>query len=254
MIDYDPSKPLVFNHIPKCAGSTLTNILKKSWKGDYIALYNTPHGYPPILKAEKYSPGSIIVGHFLKNANAIEAVHDNGFTQFISIFRDPFATTISKYFYQQKRRNFRTWPFKTKVKWIIQNGFSLNIFKKLDEIKKAMPEQSLEEFLLNPRTSSEVFLKYLPEHINEDNYQEYFDKNYVFVGVSNDLLKCLQMIAKKTGQNLPFINIKDKNVGKYSYQISKKIKQDFINRNKLSYLIYEYSLRRMENEYKRGII
>lgn len=93
--------PLISIHIPKCAGSSFSNVLEK-WLGQkfYKHYFNEESNKMP----PKYvlRPGLCIHGHFNKERKfGIKGCYSE-VDQFVTILRNPFEIAISDYFYAKR--------------------------------------------------------------------------------------------------------------------------------------------------------
>ena len=107
MKTYDPKKPLISIHIPKCAGSSFLDVLV-SWFGksfyqhyhnEKLDKHPRKHSLYTGLFKKKFKYGMCIHGHF-NNArgNGVRDYYPE-LDQFITIIRNPFDLHISNYFY-----------------------------------------------------------------------------------------------------------------------------------------------------------
>ena len=101
---YESSQPLIFIHIPKTAGVSVTEIFN-GWYGDRLLLHY--HDEVAEKMPAKYDLKSIhdallpicIYGHFnRKRGFGLEDYYPD-INQFITILRDPFERAISGYFF-----------------------------------------------------------------------------------------------------------------------------------------------------------
>src|SRR5262245_8731415 len=95
---YDPEKPLISLHIPKCGGTSFRAVLQH-WFGPnlyrhcfYERLTKPPRKYD-------LEGGMCIHGHFNRKRQIGVSDYYPEVDQFITILRDPFEMTVSRYFY-----------------------------------------------------------------------------------------------------------------------------------------------------------
>tara|TARA_Y100000816_G_scaffold290284_1_gene278595 strand:- start:724 stop:1497 length:774 start_codon:yes stop_codon:yes gene_type:complete len=252
MRNYNNEEPIIFNHIPKCGGSTVSLYFKNYlFKGNYHPYYVMGTGIvPEFPKADKLDGNSIITSHFNYKINPIEQVKKKNYSQFFTILRDPLEMAISMYYYQRSRKNFINWPLKTKLKWILEFGFSQRFFNALKKFKeKPVHHISLDDYLL---TKKEIILDFLPRGVNSKNYEDYFERYYICLGITNRLSHSLKLFAKKINKNFNEDDISSVNITKsIKLKPSALVKEKFINQNKTSYLIYKYAQSRFEQEYSK---
>ena len=98
---YDPSRPLISLHVPKCEGTGLMDIFFALPADRFRYL---PH-YPDVgaqLPPDWNEPGVLIHGHSQRfKGQAIETICP-GADQFIAIQRDPLDVLISSYYYGRR--------------------------------------------------------------------------------------------------------------------------------------------------------
>ena len=145
MKKYDPKKPLISIHIPKCAGSSFSAILK-SWFGKgYLGHYHDEkqdiapirHNLKSRLFFREYKPGICIHGHFNHDRGNGTQDYYPEVDQFITILRDPFDLHLSNYFY-----------VKSEAKYM--GGGAYRSGKERPVIKKVL---SVEEYLTRSKKS-----------------------------------------------------------------------------------------------------
>jgi len=103
---------LAFNHIPKCAGNSINNVLQ-TW-GDVIFDYSLE-----IQKIKKIHTNQILCGHFLPHKYpSLLTISDISVFSFI---RDPLSMIISLYYYHRNRNRLLHLPL---------NDYILNMSQK----------------------------------------------------------------------------------------------------------------------------
>lgn len=111
MMEFDPNKPLVSLHVPKCAGSSFGQDLSQI-SNYYSVIYFYPEiGY--ILPNDWHRPKTIIHGHFVRWKNhAVEDFCPD--CQYITLLRDPYDVCVSAYYYGL--RNNLSWAVNSTIK------------------------------------------------------------------------------------------------------------------------------------------
>lgn len=214
----------VFNHIPKCGGTSL-NIVLRNWfhiVRDYPPhdlQYPNPEEWdrvqtlfenkPPIIGNLK--PFQILVGHYHNHRNRfskrISQKTDIDNLKKITFVREPLAHRLSLYKYAKKKGH----------KWI--DGISLD------------------DYVL----SETNFLAKTLE-CNEKNYMDVLD-SYFFIGLTEDFQSSISRLAKNinrpTPRQTPFVNRTDSfsELEKLDKQTIKLFKE----KNDLDYKVYEYA-------------
>ena len=226
MKTYDPRKPLISIHIPKCAGTSFSNVLK-SWfgKGFRSHYHNEKLDKPPEryalhtgLFSKNFKYGMCIHGHF-NNARGI-GVYDYypETDQFITIIRNPFDLHISNYFYVRRLAKQDDAYRSGKQHAIIEKGWSL------------------EDYLLERKKS--YICNFLPPNITLDNYRQVLDEQFIFVGITENIQDSVNILAQKL--NFPALKVPEANVSDWNERIPDGAQDEFIRHNPLEMAIYSY--------------
>ena len=106
---YDPTKPLIFSHIPKSAGTSVLGIFK-TWFGDNLLLHYGPSERHDLENPPDPTRPVALYGHFNRQrGKAIDQSYPE-VDQFVTILRDPWDRVISGYFYRtqtpERRQKF----------------------------------------------------------------------------------------------------------------------------------------------------
>ena len=224
-MEYDPKKPLISIHIPKCAGSSFSEILKK-WFGRKLRKHypNGKLGLKPI-KHNLYSgvfkkepiKGLCIHGHFNhQRGNGVKDYYPDA-DQFITIIRDPFNLHLSTYFYIKRQRKKGSGFREGKIHPVLLN------------------EWSLEEYLHGITKS--YICDFLPPEINLQNYKEILDR-FLFIGITEELQKSIDKLAEKLGFHS--VSMVERNKSDWDEQIPEGARQIFTENNRLEMAIYDY--------------
>ena len=167
MKTYDPRKPLISIHIPKCAGSSFSHILEVWFKGGFLPHYHNEKLDEPPKKYnlhtgnffKKLRQGICIHGHFNnKRGNGVRDYYPE-VDQFITIMRNPFDLHISTYFYVKREAQKQGGgAFRSGKKHpILENGWSL------------------EEYFREAKES--YILRFFPSDITAENYRQVLDRS-----------------------------------------------------------------------------
>ena len=107
MRSYDPGAPLVFIHIPRCGGTSLSAILKKWYGSGFLThYYLQEEGRMPTRHEER--PGTCIYGHFNRDRGFGTEDYYPDAVQFATFLRNPLELALSTYFHwKNKRRDIR---------------------------------------------------------------------------------------------------------------------------------------------------
>jgi hypothetical protein len=215
---YDPSKPLISLHIPKCAGQSFRGVLKK-WFGDrllfhYFQKRNAP---PPRYPLQA---GICIHGHF----NTARGIGINDYyphEQLITVIRDPLEIHLSNYFY-----------WKRKARGLQISRGQLNPGDEHDY-------RDINEFFLK-RPKSHL-LNYLPSDITPENYREIFETRFVWIGSVEQLSSSMEHLARMLGFKpivVPRVNVSER-----TETLAPELRDSFIERTRFEFEIYQYAMK-----------
>ncbi|MDK3019095.1 hypothetical protein [Pseudodonghicola flavimaris] len=249
MIAYDPSRPLIFIHVPKCAGTSIRPIMQ-SWFGagfhsHYIAPATGQYPDPVDFATQPVGVPQLVYGHF--NARIGLGIPDQypDVRQFVTILRDPLETAVSEYFYslQQADPIWRRRP-RAIASWIRGGGLSRQGRRYRREKRNAILAFSgVEDFVLNYGSR---ILEHFPVKVTEQNYAEVIETRFVEIGVMENLAASMERIARalgKTGQlpDLPHVN----RSGRHP-DISAEVAAAFRETYALDYKVYDHVRARYE--------
>ena len=235
MKTYDPKKPLVSIHIPKCAGSSFSNILQ-SWFGNGFRqhYYNEKKNKSPKklnlyagIFSKQFKRGLCVHGHF-NNSRGI-GVYDYypEVDQFITIIRDPFNLHVSNYFYVRRKS---------------QNQGGL-FFRSGRQHQIIEHDWSLKDYLRENKKS--YICKFLPSNITLDNYKRVLEDQFLYIGLSESLQNSVNILAQKLG--FYSIMVPRLNVSEWNESIPDDAREEFIENNPLEMAIYRYAKDNFEN-------
>ena len=223
MKPYDPKTPLISIHIPKCGGTSLLTTLK-SWFGKKLLPHynNEKKGQRPKLYKLKspwtgrYKQGVCVHGHFNKNRQFGVDDYYPEIRQYITFLRDPLEMQLSNFSYVHKRMKRGT---------VLRDGKPFEITRDID--------QYLEE------TNSAIRL-FLPNDLNESNFDEYIDKHFVHLGIIENYQDSLNELADKIGK--PRIAVSHENISERIGTPSESSIKKFREKCKFEYRLYEKAL------------
>jgi hypothetical protein len=157
-----------------------------------------------------------IHGHFEEEAGVFEC-YPNA-SQFITVLRDPLQLQISLFF-DHKRR-------------LKDKGA---LYWKGDKVNMAF-DGDLDRWV-EERPS--YILKFFPWDINYNNYQKIIEKNFVHIGVVEQMQKSVNIFAEKLGKrkfNIPHLNVSPR-----AQRPSETSIRKFKKKHQLEYAMYEYA-------------
>lgn len=227
MRTYDPSQPLLYTHIPKCAGSSVTRALRK-WFGKQFHKLNQDEHRDIVLPRVETRDAQ---GNWLSNVKCIHGHFNHGrgsglpyfypeLNQYFTIVRDPFDLAVSMYFFAKGRsRDGRFWF----------RGQSIDINQQFPDVESYV--QSYPYWLFD----------HLPQDVTLENYEEKIRSKCIYIGVFEDLQTSIDNLATILGKEsmaLPFIN-----VSKYDEQVPGNLREAFYEDYPLLKKIYDLALR-----------
>jgi hypothetical protein len=217
MIKYDPAKPLISLHIPKCGGQSVRRVLKNRFGDNFYLHYFQKRNAMP----EKYElePGICIHGHFNKTKGFGVDDYYPGVEQIITFLRDPLEIVISNYFFWKRTARKRQIDL-----GYLKEG-SKHDYRDIEDFFEKRPASHIPDFL--------------PGNITLYNFKEVFEKRFVYTGIVEDMKTSLAIMGQKLGFECSedvWINKSERNE-----KISPKTKERFIENNSLAYEIYNYA-------------
>lgn len=221
MKQYNREKPLIAIHIPKTGGTSFRKVLEQ-WYGRnlYLHYYDAENAVKPKkirLKkhfSNRFRESICIYGHFPMRRKGLGIkLYYPEIDQFITILRDPFEQAVSSYFHKK---------FTNVEQWKDKSNFEVS---------------DLANYLSTVENNS---LNHFPFEIKSDNYKELIIKNFIHIGITEDMDTSVKLIAKKLGfeppKNIAFLNISNK-TQKTPYDL----KQAFVDKHQLEYAVYNFA-------------
>jgi hypothetical protein len=227
---YSSNAILFSQHIPKTAGTSFTEVLKKWFYPGLHAHYvdhqtNTPpRKIHPVKKTLHYLGvyPLCIHGHFEEEHGIFES-YPNA-SQFITVIRDPLEMQVSLFYDHQRR--------------LKENG---TLYWKGRQVKQEFGgdlDQWVEE-----RPS--YLLKFFPWKLTIENYQKVIQEHFIHIGITENLQTSVNIFAEKLGKKRT--EISHKNESERSSSPSESASRVFKEKHTLEYMLYDYvlSLNRM---------
>jgi len=226
MRTYDPNEPILYTHIPKCAGSSMRKVLSE-WFGD---------GYHKVNQKQdsQYGmqklPTQDADGNWLPDVRCIHSHfhHGHGFglpyfypeiTQYITIMRDPFELMVSMYFFikgQSKQGQF----------WY--RGRPIDITEKFPNIESYL------------RSYPYWMFSHLPQNLTLANYREKLASQFVYIGIFEDLQKSVDRLASILEQ--PTVSLPVSNASDYDESVPEELREQFYFDYPLPKKIYDFAV------------
>jgi hypothetical protein len=211
---YDNKKPLISIHLPKCGGTSFRTILDK-WFGDevYYHYYNERESkLPEKISTSEYK---CIHGHFnSKRGFGVNSYYPQ-VDQFVMFVRNPLDIMVSTYFYNKSKKSL--------------------IYRDGELLSKSQEYENINDYL---RNNNSYFLNHLPAEINETNYKEVLNSQFIYVGVIENYQQSINNLASILQK--PTHYVMQINRSTYDEEIDRLVRDDFFKRHKLEMLIYDY--------------
>ncbi len=236
MKPYDPRQPLFSIHIPKCAGSSFTEVLKVWFGRGLLRHYfdekrNTPpkrHTLERGLLVRRPRLSVCVHGHFNRERGFGLGDYYPQAQQLITVLRDPFDLHLSTYFYVKREAASRgEGAYRSgKPHPILANGWDLAGY--LDA---------------NPRSG---LCRYLPAEISPGSYAEVLERRFLFIGIAERLQDSVDRLARVLG--LGSVPVRSKNASEWSESIPDGAREAFARHNPLETAIYAHARARFDSE------
>jgi len=217
MIKYNPNKPLISLHIPKCGGQSVRRVLKDGF-GDHFYLHYFQKRNDMPEKVE-LRPGICIHGHFNNTKGFGSDDYYPEVDQFITFLRDPLEIMISNFFFWKKTARAR------QIKLGYLKEGDENDYRDIEDFFEKRPVSHIPNFL--------------PGYMTIENFKEVFEEKFVHIGIVEDMQTSLTAMAKKLGFEFSedvWLNKSQRDEG-----VSQKTKERFIENNAFAYAIYNYA-------------
>jgi hypothetical protein len=225
MKQYDPNKPIIYTHIPKCAGTSVVRLLKQ-WFGDTYHKLNQDESQDILLPKVETQDAQ---GNWLPDVRCIHGHFNHGrgyglpyyypeIDQYFTIIRDPFDLTVSMYFFAKGRSAEGRFWFRGKA------------------VNFADQFSSVTEYV---RNYPYWLFHHLPQDITLDNYEEKLRKRFVYIGVFEDMQTTISNLAKIL--NKPGENLQQLNVSNYDEKVPDYLRENFYADYPLLKKIYDFA-------------
>lgn len=208
---YDPAAPLIFTHIPKCAGTSFIRVLRFWFREAYCHLIQDETKDIKLPKVTVFNEdGSFrqdikcIHGHFNHQRGYGLPDHYPEVKQYITIMRDPFDIVVSMYFF-----------FKGKS---IRGEF----FNRGEQIDVRDRFPTVEHYV---RNYPDWLYDHFPQNICLNNYQEQIRKRFIYIGLFEDMQTSIDVLAAIFGKNS--MEMPKKNVSNYDEPVPERLRDRF---------------------------
>ncbi len=222
---YDPDEPLIFTHLPKCAGSSFIRLLRQ-WFGSGYHKLNQDETQDVLLpriatRDEK--------GKWLADVQCIHGHFDNGrgyglpffypeIRQYFTILRDPFDIVVSMFFFCKGRSlEGKFW----------YRGKQENILDKYPNV----------DYYL--RESPYWVYNHLPQDVNLANYDERLAERFIYIGVQEDMTTSIARLARILGK--PVLELPRFNESEYDEPVPEWLRERFYADYPLLKGVYDFA-------------
>jgi hypothetical protein len=216
MKTYDPNKPIISLHIPKCAGQSFRRALVHWFGGNLFVHYFQQRSAPPEILELK--PGICIHGHFNREKNLGADTYYPTVDQFITILRNPLDVAVSNYFFWKKKARAR----QLAIGSLIQGGE--HDYTDIDDFFKKRPRSHI--------------LNFMPQELTRANYKKILSTRFVWIGLVERLQEDMIVLAERLGFS-PY-TIDRINVSERDEELIPRTRDEFIKNNPLEFEIYHY--------------
>ena len=223
---YDPQKPILYTHIPKCAGTSMRRVLAE-WFGDGFHKVNQEQNSQ--FGMQKL-PTQDDEGNWLPDVRCIQSHfhHGHGFglpyfypevDQYITILRDPFDLMVSMYFFIKGRSRKGKFWFR---------GRPVDISERYPNIDSYLS------------TYPYWMFSHLPQNLTLANYRHQLESQFVYIGVYEDLQTSIDQLAVVLDQ--PTMLLPVSNASKYDENVPNHLREQFYSDYPLPKKIYDFAL------------
>jgi hypothetical protein len=216
MRDYDRSRPLFSLHVPKCAGQSFRGLLQ-GWYGARLHVHYVQQ-HDAIPTRRELGAGTCVHGHFPRNKGlAVDQRYPEA-SQFITVLRDPLETALSNYFFWKRKARQRQIE-----RGVIRAGGEHD-YRDVDDFFRQRPRSHI--------------LNFLPGALTAENYREFLEERFVWIGLVEDLEEALPVLAGRLGFAPAAIG--RINASPRDEELSPARREEFLRANRLEVEIHRY--------------
>ncbi len=211
MRKYDPNIPLLFPHIPKCAGTSFVRLLRKWFGPEYRRTNKIDRKVQAMPKVETKLPdGSwdptvkVINAHFDADRGYGLPEYYPDIPQYMTLLRDPFDIVVSMYFFAKGKSEKGEFFHEGKQVDITEH------YKSVNDYVKDYPAWLYAQF---------------PQDIKIENATAKIHEKFVYIGILEDLQTSLDRMAEIFGKPKEVLPLK--NVSTYNEEIPESVREQF---------------------------
>jgi len=225
VLEYDPRQPLIFTHVPKCAGTSIVRVLRHWFRGHYYHTFTEDRLGLPMTRIPTRDP----TGNWNRDVHCIHAHFDHrrGYglpyfypeiKQYVTIFRDPFDIVVSMYFFAKG---------KAKAGAFFHEG---------KQIDFCQLYPNLEAYV----HSHPVWLyDHLPQDLTLFRLRQDLKSRFVYIGIFEDMATSIQQLQLKLNKHP--IEMPLRNVSKYDEEVPESLRNWFYHNHPLLFEIYQFA-------------
>lgn len=225
--EYDPTQPIIYTHIPKCAGSSLLRQLR-SWYGREYHKLNQDETKDIVLPRIETKDEN---GDWRKDVKVIHGHFDHGrgyglpyffpdINQYFTILRDPFDLCVSMYFFAKGKSQEGKFWFRGKQIDLLDQFPTVEVYV-----------NSYPYWIYN----------HLPQNMTLMNYMDKIREKFVYMGIFEDLKTSMVHLARIL--NKPIEITPKFNVSNYDEPVPEYLRQKFYDDYPLLKVVYDYAKR-----------
>ncbi len=223
---YNPDEPIIYTHIPKCAGTSVVRLLTE-WFGPSYHKLNQDERQDILLPKVETRDAD---GRWLPNVKCIHGHFNHGrgyglpyyypeITQYFTILRDPFDLIVSMYFFAKGRSKEGRFWFRGE-----QVDFS-KLYPSVTEYVKDYPYW---------------LFHHLPQDVTLVNYRDVLPNRFVYMGIFEEMDATLRNLAKILGK--PARALPQMNVSNYDEKVPESLREQFYRDYPLLKQVYDFAL------------
>lgn len=179
MRPYDPGKPLISLHVPKCAGNSLRRQLRAWFRERFRVHYFQKRQAPP--ERLELGPGDCLHGHFNNDEGFGALQYYPEADQFVTFLRHPLEMAVSGYFFWRRKGRANRIRRGTLVPGDPENDF-----------------RDIHHYFAARRRSP--LFRYLPFDFAGGDAGEIFDRHFVCVGIVERFAESLALLGRRLGR------------------------------------------------------
>jgi len=224
--DYDPQQPLIFTHVPKCAGTSIVRVLRHWFRGHYYHTFTEDRlGLPmPRIMTRDHQ------GRWLPDVHCIHAHFDHrrGYglpylypeiQQYVTIFRDPFDIVVSMYFFAKG---------KARQGQFFHEGQAVDFCRLYPKLEHYVHDHPV------------WLYDHLPQDLTLHQLRRDLQERFVYIGLFEDMPTSLDRLRRRLGK--PPVEMPVRNVSQYDEEIPDSLRKWFYHHHPLLYEIYQFAL------------